>query len=423
MEDTYIERIPAEEELNGETAWERIFKGEAPKEEYELGELSEGIDFITEFWGRNYLDEYIREGGSKMKFITGRRGSGKSHLMQLVSVMAGKKSYVTVDFSAKDVWMHDFKEIYLEIINQCNLMECLNGCADRIIENMGYDPKDIAADNTFVDYLSQKGEADPITKREIRQQLREMFWENPHMDNNFALACSHLTGAILGHPFLEPQNREILLGWLHCDKTVRLLHLRALGLSPARITKYNARHMLRSLAEVIKLGGHAGLLVTIDDMEIICDRSSLQPMRYTKMRREDTYESVRQLIDEIDNMNNIMFLFGFDRELMDDENLGLKSYQALWMRIQNEIVGERFNRFSDIVDLDRMGHEIYDAESLVRMSERLSRIAADNGTRSRVISISEAEKLIEKSRVGNIGLPLEVNRMTLGFEEGGAQSV
>ena len=46
MEDTYIERIPAEEELNGETAWERIFKGEAPKEEYELGELSEEHQII-----------------------------------------------------------------------------------------------------------------------------------------------------------------------------------------------------------------------------------------------------------------------------------------------------------------------------------------------------------------------------------------
>ena len=163
---------------------------------------------------------------------------------------------------------------------------------------MGYALTDIPEGQSFMDYLSSIGEADPITKREIRMQLKTMFWDNPNMDNNFALCCSHLTGSILGHPMLEAQNIDILSGWLHCDKTIRLLHLRALGLSPVRITKYNARHMLRSLAQVVHLGGHPGLMICIDDMEVLCDRSSLQPMRYTKMRREDTYESIRELIDE-----------------------------------------------------------------------------------------------------------------------------
>ena len=35
-------------------------------------------------------------------------------------------------------------------------------------------------------------------------------------------------------------------------------------------------------------------------------------------------------------MKNIMFVFAFERELLDHDSAGLKSYQALWMRIQNE---------------------------------------------------------------------------------------
>lgn len=57
-----------------------------------------------------------------------------------------------------------------------------------------------------------------------------------------------------------------------------------------------------------------------------------------------------------------MFVYAFDRGLMDDENAGLKSYQALWMRIQNEIVGERFNRFTDMVDLDRLDAGLVDRD-------------------------------------------------------------
>ena len=87
--------------------------------------------------------------------------------------------------------------------------------------------------------------------------------------------------------------------------------------------------MLRSLAEVIRMGGYSGLFVTIDDLEILVSRSSLEPVHYTKMKREDTYESIRQLIDDIDSMKNIMFVYAFDRELIDNENAGLKSGYVL----------------------------------------------------------------------------------------------
>ena len=404
-----------------ETSWERIQKGEAPFYGYELAEMSEGIEFLTDFLAKNYLEEFIPSGGSKMKFVTGRRGSGKSHFLHYMSAIAGQKSYVTAAFSAGDIWLHDFKEVYLEILRQCDLMECLKACADRIVENMGYALTDIPEGQSFMDYLSSIGEADPITKREIRMQLKTMFWDNPNMDNNFALCCSHLTGSILGHPMLEAQNIDILSGWLHCDKTIRLLHLRALGLSPVRITKYNARHMLRSLAQVVHLGGHPGLMICIDDMEVLCDRSSLQPMRYTKMRREDTYESIRELIDEIDSMKYVMFIFGFDRELMDNENFGLKSYQALWMRIQNEIVGEQFNRFADIIDMDRLGHEIFDTESLRNLAQKLVMIAGENGAEASMPDDETLMELLERSRVNSIGLPLALLRQVFG--EGGEEDV
>ena len=407
--------------VNEETPWQCMQRGEAPNGEYELAEISEGIEFITDFIAKNYFDEYICEGGSKIKFVTGRRGSGKSHLMNYLSAIASRKSFVTVSFSAHNIWLHDFKEIYLEILKQCDLMECLKACGNRIIRDMGYDPEDIAEDQTFLDYLSGIGEADPITKREIRMQLKYMFWDNPNLDNNFALCCSHLTGSILGHPMLESQNIDILNGWLYCDKSVRLLHLRALGLSPVRITKYNARHMLRSLAEVIHLGGYSGLMINIDDIEVLCDRSSMQPMRYTKMRREDTFESIRELIDEIDSMSYVIFFFGFDRELMDSENYGLKSYQALWMRIQNEIVGERFNRFSDIIDMDRLGHEIYDLKTLKNMAVKFANMTEENGKRAFLPNEERLMELLEQSRVNSIGLPLAVLQEVLN--EGGGNNV
>ena len=365
--------------------------------------LTCGIQFLTDFWGEKYLREYIRNGGSKIKFVTGRTGSGKTHFLRLVSSIAQKENYKTVSFSAREIWMHDFRELYLEILRQCDLMECLEQVSHYLIREMGFDYQDIPEGMRFIDYLSQNGMGDALTRREIRSQLKTIFLDNPMLDNNFALACSMLTGSILGYPILEEQNKDLLLSWLEGDRTVKLSQLRSLGFYPSRITRYNARHMLRSLAEVIRMGGYSGLFVTIDDLEILISRSSLEPVHYTKMKREDTYESIRQLIDDIDSMKNIMFVYAFDRELIDNENAGLKSYQALWMRIQNEIVGEYFNRFCDMVDLDRLAAQEYTPEVIMAISESLASLS--EGVRIAPLNQKKAEDVLRRAHTGAVGIP------------------
>ncbi|MCD8077662.1 MAG: ATP-binding protein [Lachnospiraceae bacterium] len=360
-----------------------------------------GLDFLADFWRGKYLEEYIRDGGSKIKFVTGRPGSGKTHFLRRMTGLAQEENYKTVQFSAKEIWMHDFRDIYVEILNQCDLMDCLQAVSLNVIREMGYDPAEIPEGLRFIDYLSQNGAGDPVTRREIRTQLRRLFLGNPLLDNNFALACSMLTGSILGYPVLEEQSRELLLAWLQSDRTVKLSQLRALGFYPARINRFNARNMLRSLAEIVHMGGYSGIFIAIDDLEILVSRSSLEAVHYTKMKREDTYESIRQLIDDIDSMHYVFFTYAFDRELIDNENAGLKSYQALWMRIQNEVVGERFNRFSDMVDLDRLAAQEYTPEILAAISRSLARRRQNTAS----LSLEAAAELAAQARTGSVGVP------------------
>lgn len=373
-------------------------------------QLTCGVSFLTDFWQEKYLQEYIRNGGSKIKFITGRQGSGKTHFLRLMTAIAKEENYKTVQFSAKDIWLHDFKDIYVEILQQCDIMGCLEAVSHQLIEQLGFHFQDIPEEMRFIDYLSQNDSSDAITKREIRSQLRKIFLDNPLMDNNFALACSMLTGSILGYPVLEEQNKELLLAWLEGDRSIKLSQLRALDFYPSRITKYNARHMLRSLAELVHMGGFSGLFVTIDDVEILTSRSSLEAVHYTKVKREDTYESIRQLIDDIDSMKNIMFVYAFDRELLDNENAGVKSYQALWMRIQNEIVGERFNRFADMIDLDQLATQEYTPDVIVAMSESIASV--QNSSLISPLDMETAQQLVERARMGAVGVP-QLIQMTM----------
>ena len=364
-----------------------------------------GTASLTDFWTEKYLREYIPHGGSKIKFVSGRPGSGKTWFLRQMREAALREGYLTVDFSARDVRLDDFKELYAEILKQCDLLHCLKGCADSIVRSMGYQPEEIPEGMTFMDYLSAHGEADAITRREIRTQIKEFFLSDPVLDNNFALACSMLTGGIIGHPVLEQANRDLLLAWLEGDREVKLSAVRSLGLSPSKITRYNARHMLRSLAEVVQLAGYPGIFAAIDDLEVILNRTDGSEIKYTKIRREDTYESIRQMVDDIDNMNGIMFVFAFDRALIDDEKYGLKSYQALWMRIQNEVQSPRFNRFADIVDLDRMEAQEYTRQTVIAISGVMAQQEMEKSRRCMILTEDEAQEILDQAKTGAVGIP------------------
>jgi hypothetical protein len=248
-------------------------RGEAPGPGAILDRITTGLDSLTTFLSEQYLREYIPLGGSKIKFATGRPGCGKTHFSQVMLDQAKALGYLTAGFSARTVWLHDFREIYLNILEQCGIERVLRDCADQITRELGYDPAQIGEGQKLMDYLSERGEGDAISKGEIRNALRRFFTRNPMLDSCFAACCSLLTGDLLGHPTLEPASRDLILAFMNGDKSVRLAQLRALGLSPTSVTRYNARHLLRSLAEVVHLGGHPGLLIVIDDMEALLNRA------------------------------------------------------------------------------------------------------------------------------------------------------
>ena len=399
----------------GQSDLNRIYAGLAPVSPQALRELTVGIPFLTDFWTKHYLQEYLPAGGSKIKFVTGRSGSGVTHFLNVTALCAEEEGYQVVRFSAGEVWLHDFREIYLEILRQCDLERLLADCAGQVIRDLGEDPGVIPEGQTVLDYLAAQNKADAMTRRAILDALRRMYLNNPRMDHNFALCCSLITGGILGYPILEAADREVLLQWMNGEKSIKLSQIKELGLMPSRVTKFNARHMLRSLIEVICLSGRKGLVVLIDDLEAMLSASGLNVLHYTNMRRSDAYESIRQLIDEIDTLHHVMFVYGMERIMMDDERAGIKSYQALWMRIQNEILTDQFNRFTDIVDLDRLGRQIYDQETVRLMSEKICAFTEQSALGCHVLSEEEAQKLLEREKFGADGIPRLVNRVTYGF--------
>ena len=400
-----------------ETALEALVKGHVPDEEDVLLRISTGVDPLIDFLREHYLTTYIPAGGSKIKFLSGQAGCGKTHVSRLLIREARLENYLTVTFSARNVAMNDFREIYRECLRQCGLDRVLSGCAAELIRSMGVDPAALRVGQTLMDYLSERGEGDVLARNEIRNMLRKNFTRNPLLDREFGACFSLLVGDLLGHPVLEPAHRDLIRGWMTGDAGVKAGQIRALGLTPVGVTKYNARHLLRSLAEAVRLAGYRGLMVTVDDLEALMNNADGNGLKYTKGKREDAYESIRQLIDEIDSMRYLLVLFCMRRELTDDENRGMKTYQALWLRVQNEVAGRRFNGFSDILNLDRYEEENLDADGVAEMSGKLAETLQDLGGNAETLTENRVMELMEQAKYGSMGLPYMVNRAVVEGEK------
>lgn len=431
----YLSTLP-QEQL--EDICRRILRSEDTGDSFVSQYLSEDTSRLSRFWQDHYLKEYIKEGGSKIKFVTGRSGSGVTTTLRGMLQAAREMGYYTVSFSADDAWLSDFREVYLKILSQVDLNRIFQGCADRVIEEMGFHVSEIPEGMRLVDYLGSRN--DFLTKRQIRENLSRMFLDNPLLDNNFASCCSLYVGDLLGHPILDPATRDFIDAWMHGDKEQKSAAITANGLSPYRITKFNARHMLRSLCEIIRLSGAPGLVVAVDHMDALLADTGLEKLHYTKIRRDDTYESVRQLIDDIDTMKHVMFLYGFDRKLFDNAKYGITTYQALWMRIQNEIHSERFNCFTDMAFLDDLNRQDMNADVCVALSGKVYEAAQEllslcpevdaesefrragilkegkNAAPMHVLTEDEAKVLLQREPYYACGLPRMVMRYTLGAD-------
>ena len=379
-----------------------------------LRSLSEGTSEVTQFFRKNYFTSFIPEGGSAIKFLTGKKGSGKTHLLSLLELEARDAGMETVMLSAEDFLLSDLSNLYREVIGRIDADALASDVAHVVMKKLGYGDFELGGNKSVFDQLADRGEADPLTVRSINKGIKDFIMNNPKMDSNFAICFSLLISGKVGTTAIDDAERELIMNWLQGDAELKIRELRTIGLLPYKLTKFNARNMLRSLSQLILLSGKSGLAIMVDDLEVFLSGSTLNPVRYTKKRRDDSFESIRELVDDVDTMKGLFFIFAFDSVMLDDDRKGFKSYQALWLRIQNEIISERLNLFRTLLDMDDINSYYLTKESIVTMSGKYSAYLRSKGIESEPVTGEIAEKLMLTGRNGAVSLPLLLLEEMLG---------
>jgi len=339
--------------MNANVVLGELREGRPPHDPELLEQLTVGIDAVHNFLCLQYLDSYIPAGGSKVKLLVGREGCGKTHHLRLLAHSASQKGYLVAFIDARDIRLQHFNSLFSSIATLIGLGGMVSRYCSLVIRALGYEPEQIPEGIKFVDWLMKdRGRVVEVVKREVREEVQKLL-HNRRIEATFGTAFMQLCSDQLGDLSLSGESKEVLFKWI-AGEPIPLLQLRPLYIF-TRVDRYNARNMLRSILEIARLVGLSGLLVCIDNLEeLLADDPKTGRPKYTRPARDDAYESIRELIDDIDNLERVMFIMTGRLELVDDDVRGVRSYEALWLRLQDEISSDKPNYFADLLYLDRV---------------------------------------------------------------------
>jgi bacteriophage exclusion system BrxC/D-like protein len=354
-------------------------EGRPPRSPALLRYLEAPFEGWSEFLRREYLGDFIANGGAKLKLLVGTPGTGKSHLLALAAALAREEGYLVAELKAVGVRLFPIDRLYGAIVKAIGLAELVEAYTRTVILDLGFDLEQVPGSRPFLDYAVREGlGAEATLRRSLRERIDALL-RDPGLDPTFAVAIAQAAGHRLGVFHLNETERNALTRWFIAEK-VALGEIRPLQLYE-RADRYSSRDYLRSLAHFGRLAGYRGLVVAIDNLETVVHRSPVTgQQRYTRAQRDEAYETIRQLIDDVDRSRSVLYLLAAGRAFLEDEKVGISSYEALRLRLLQEVRAARFNPFADIVDLNQIRASGYlSAEALSEWLERVREFHAGAG--------------------------------------------
>ncbi|MDZ4121306.1 MAG: BREX system ATP-binding domain-containing protein [Candidatus Cloacimonadaceae bacterium] len=327
------------------------------------------------------LNQVVAVGGSKVKILHGSQGTGKSHYLQYLRHIASQSRYFALylNLNELDFFLSDPVQLYKTVVAGFRTERLQETMSRLIIKELGHPYEDFELyQGNLVNFLCDKENATPPeANSEIRKAINRVV-NHIGVDFSFRKFLHVFSEAVV---MKDMQTIELAAEWLKGEKIGRTSKTQS-SLYEV-LNKSNARIWLYSLIELILLSGYKGLVILIDQLEAILPQSGSR-MHYTPLRRNDVYELLRQLIDDLDFFHHTLIMIAGNEEVLHNERYGLQSYHALWMRIQPGFTRHGLlNPYADLLDADIMFAEAAMNGALSKLSaqiKELTRSLPDSST-------------------------------------------
>ncbi len=265
--------------------------------------------------------ENIGEGGSAMRFLIGRYGSGKSFLMQLVRGYALERDFLTADAD-----LTPERRLYGSGgSGVATYRELMKNLASKASPDGGALPKIIA--RWIGNLQSEVGENDPTgikLRDRVSADLRDVEFLVGGFD--FARVISAYYRA-----YLEGNDEQMsaCLCWLRGEFASKTEARRALGFSVSVIIDdENWYDFLKLFGVLARRIGYRGLVVFIDECV------NLYKIVH-RVSRENNYEKILSMFNDAlqGKAEGLLMVLGGTPQFLEDPRRGLFGYEALRSRL------------------------------------------------------------------------------------------
>ncbi len=290
----------------------------------------------------------VADGGSTLRFLVGRYGSGKSFLLQLIRGYALENGFVTADADLSP-------ERRLCGGNGSGI-----ATYRELIKNMSSktSPEGGALQTLISKWLSEKQSAiamqgvEPLTAAFDAQMRKEIYAVTSTLEDkvggfDFATAIyKYYIATANGDDAL----RSCAVRWLRGEYLTKTEAKRELG-TQGIISDDNWYDYLKLIAEFVRQIGYKGLMVYIDECVNLYKISN-------RISRENNYEKILSIFNDTlqGKAPYLGFVFVGTPQFLEDTRRGLFSYDALRSRLADGILttGEFKNLAGPVIRLVRL---------------------------------------------------------------------
>lgn len=303
-----------------------------------------------------YLGDFIREGGAAVKFVVPDGDESRSQLREALGAAAERYHFQFASVDAASTRIHLIDRLFHEVARQIDWDSLTQSFLTRLLAESGLRLPPAEGELTLRTLAEANGMPEQLFRTQVHSLIINSLYRDYAMSQEFRFAMIFLCRGQLD-PNENPGLGSAIKEWLRGE--LRLVSAVRGALIFQKIARHNARHMLFSLAHWLKLAGKNGLVLVLDisrytDARHPRDREN--GFYYSTAATLDAYEVLRQLIDGTDELEYGFVCVIADSMFLVDERRGLRAYQALYMRISDE-VRDRY-RQNPLAALARLGEAV-----------------------------------------------------------------
>jgi hypothetical protein len=293
--------------------------------------VEEWIRLIKE----EYFNDFVSQGGSAVKIvITPSREIDL--ILQRLKKEAENENYYVVSLNSAKLRIDWIDKIFHVVSRQIGWDILADRWIRQLLEQNGLHVKSEFPLSDLETLASDNSCQKPELLNQIKRILRNTIHGEYSMCKDFRTALLSLCVSLINPQDISPNHADLIKQWLKGEE-YRISALKPL-LIYQRIGKHNARMLLSSLAYWLKMVGYSGLVILIDLNAVVCDSKHIPDIiKYSRNAVLDTYESLRQFIDDIDETPHMMLFAISGNELLEDSKRNLDNYDALKLRVVNDV--------------------------------------------------------------------------------------